>query len=49
MREVKESGLNVLVPLQIGVVFNKRISDMIAADVIVPLQIGVVFNYIGRP
>ena len=34
----------VIVPLQIGVVFNKGCADNEKDMVIVPLQIGVVFN-----
>ena len=34
----------VIVPLQIGVVFNTLGTGYYTGDVIVPLQIGVVFN-----
>ena len=36
--------MTVIVPLQIGVVFNQKESIMKKIYVIVPLQIGVVFN-----
>ena len=36
---------SVIVPLQIGVVFNYRTFVLCRLSVIVPLQIGVVFNY----
>ena len=35
----------VIVPLQIGVVFNQLVALLGRRPVIVPLQIGVVFNY----
>ena len=38
--------MSVLVPLQIGVVFNRSRAARCDATVLVPLQIGVVFNHL---
>ena len=39
-----DGAVKVIVPLQIGVVFNNAITEDASHLVLVPLQIGVVFN-----
>ena len=41
-------GDRVIVPLQIGVVFNRQEKRHLNPNVLVPLQIGVVFNKNGK-